>query len=205
MIIAFEGIDGAGKTTQSTKLFEKLKQQGYPVTRFKEPTNGIWGEKIRDLARNGRHNVETITEFEFFYNDRIDDVKNNILPSLNEKKIVVMDRYYPSSVAYQGARGLETDFIEKKNEEIAPKPDILIILDLEPKVALDRITGKRNETPNHFERRTYLENVRKIFLDRFKGRPNVLIIDGNDSRSIQIISRNIWKKVEPIVKKEVAS
>ncbi len=202
LIIAFEGIDGAGKTTQSLCLLEKLRGNGYPATRFHEPTNGIWGERIRDLATNGRQKIDAYTEFELFYQDRIYDVDNHIRPALKNKSIVIMDRYYYSSIAYQSARGLDPDFIEHKNEEIAPKADILILLDLDPEVALKRIRDKRNDTPNHFERKKYLEDVRKIFLQQFKGRQNVIVVDGDDSRSAQTICDEIWRKVEPVLKRE---
>jgi len=200
ILIAIEGIDRAGKTTQSIILLDKLSKSGYPVVRFHEPTDGIWGKRIKDLAQNGRHEINAETELAFFYSDRLEDVKDNIEPSLKDKKIVIMDRYYFSSVAYQGARGLAPDYVEKKNEDIAPKPDILIVLDLVPEVALNRIRHKRNAMPNHFERKKYLDRVRQIFLKQFSGRPNVRIIDGDDTRSISVVAREIWEIVEPIMR-----
>lgn len=205
LLIAIEGIDGAGKTTQSSKLLQKLQKNGYPAVRFKEPTYGIWGDKIRALSKNGRHKINAQTEFEFFYNDRLEDVHNNINPALEEKKIVIMDRYYPSSVAYQGARGLSCNYIEEKNKEIAPPPNVLIILDLEPEVSLKRIIDQRNETPNDFEEKEYLKNVRKIFLNYFKDRPNVFIIDGDGTRPVQVINQEIWKKVKPIINQQIVT
>lgn len=202
ILIAFEGIDGSGKTIQSKNLLERLRQKGYPANRLKEPTDGVWGDKIRDLARNGRHKIDANTEFDFFLNDRKEDVNKNIVPLLNKKEIVIMDRYYFSSVAYQGARGLDTDFIEKKNIEIAPQPHLVILLDLSPKVALKRIIHSRSEFPDHFEREKYLEDVRKIFLKQLKGRPNAIIIEGDESKSTQAISQNIWDKIEPIIRNE---
>ena len=198
-LIAIEGIDGAGKTTQSVILERRLKEEGYPVVRLHEPTEGRWGQKIKELAKNGRHKISPEAELEFFYLDRLEDVEKNIKPALREKKVVIMDRYYFSSVAYQGARGLDPDLIEKKNEEIAPIPNITIILDIEPEVALRRIRHKRNTTPNHFERKRYLELVRKIFLKQFSNRPNVVIIDGDDNRSIEIVASDIWKIVKPLI------
>lgn len=199
ILIAIEGIDGAGKTTQSTMLYDKLKKKGYPVVRFHEPTNGIWGERIKDLAKNGRHKVNAEDELDFFYRDRLEDVEHNINPSLKEKKIVIMDRYYFSSIAYQGARGLDPNYVEEKNESIAPKPDILIILDLSPEAALKRIRQNRNETPNHFERIKYLEKVRQIFLKQFSNRPYVRIMNGDVARSEESIAQEILEIVLPII------
>lgn len=201
VLIAIEGIDGAGKTTQSKILLEKLADKGYPAIGLHEPTKGRWGQKIKELAKNGRHKTKPETELDLFFLDRLEDVENNISPFLQKKRIVIMDRYYFSSVAYQGARGLSPDYIEKKNKKIAPMPDITIILDLDSEVALRRIRHKRNMTPNHFERKRYLDRVRQVFLKQFSNRPDVRIIDGDDTRSIQMVASEIWKIVEPIIRK----
>lgn len=202
VLVAIEGIDGAGKTTQTKLLGQKLAAEGYPVVCLHEPTDGIWGKKIKDLVKNGRHGISPDVESDYFIFDRLEDVETNIMPSLQKKKIVIMDRYYFSNVAYQGARGLALNSIEKKNEKIAPTPDITIILDLEPEVALQRIRCKRpSSTPNHFERKKYLERVRQNFLKQFSNRPNVIIIEGDDTSTIPIVASKIWKIVEPIIRK----
>lgn len=201
VLIAIEGIDGAGKTTQSEILAKRLTEKGYPIRSLHEPTEGKWGKKIKELAKNGRHQIEPETELDYFYFDRLEDVEKNIGPSLKEKKIVIMDRYYFSSVAYQSGRGLSPDHIEKRNTIIAPIPDITIILDLDPEVALTRIRHKRNMTPNHFERKKHLTHVRKVFLEQFSDRPNVKIIEGDRNRSIEMVASEIWNIVEPIVEK----
>jgi len=200
VLIAIEGIDGAGKTTQSRLLVEKLKETGYSAIWLHEPTDGKWGQKIRDLAKNGRHNTTPEEELNFFYQDRIEDVQNNIKPKLNEKSIVVMDRYYFSSVAYQGARGLNGEYIEKKNEEIAPVPDVLVILDISPTDSLKRIRATRQDGPNHFEKAKYLEKVRKLFLQNFSNREYTIIVDGNGNHSEKEIFSNLWAKIQPKIK-----
>lgn len=200
VLIAIEGIDGAGKTTQAQILLKTLTKKGYDAICLHEPTDGSWGKKIRELATNSRHKIKPETELEFFYLDRLEDVEKNIQPALQKKKIVIMDRYYFSSIAYQGARGIDPVFIEKKNEQVAPRPNLTIILDLDPEVALTRIRYKRNEKPNCFERRKYLEHVRQVFLKHFSNRPDVKIIDGDNTRPIQMIAADIWKVVEPIIK-----
>jgi dTMP kinase len=195
-LIAIEGIDGAGKTTQARLLAEELRKNRYLVVSLHEPTNGKWGQKIRDLANNGRQKTSPEEEMELFYRDRLEDVKNNIKPALDEKKIVVMDRYYFSNVAYQSERGLDPNLIEKKNEKIAPVPDITIIIDLEPDVSLRRIVHKRNGTPNYFEEKNRLESVRREFL-KLRTRANIYVLDGDDNRPIQAVFEDIWKIVEP--------
>jgi dTMP kinase len=200
ILIAIEGIDGAGKTTQAKILLAGLQKRGYPAILLHEPTSGKWGQKIKELASNGRHKTRPEEELELFYLDRVDDVKHNIAPFLHDKKVVIMDRYYFSNVAYQSERGLNPNQIEEKNTKIAPIPDITIILDLEPEVSLERIIQKRNGTPNHFERKGKLDRVRQAFLKQFGNRINVKVIDGDDSNSIENVASEIWRIVEPKIK-----
>jgi dTMP kinase len=204
ILIAIEGIDGAGKTTQSRLLLSRLTKEGYPVVCFHEPTAGKWGIKIKDLAKNGRHKTSPEEEMNFFYQDRVEDVEENILPALKDKKAIIMDRYYFSNIAYQSARGLDADTIENRNERIAPRPDLLIILDLTPQAALKRIKEKRNAKPNHFERLGHLEKIREVFLNRFKERSYVKIIDGDDARSETEIANEIWDIVKPLMRETEA-
>lgn len=204
VLIAIEGIDGAGKTTQSKILCGKLQKEGYPTACFHEPTDGKWGVKIRDLAKNGRRETSPEEEMNFFYQDRIEDVEKHISPALKDKEVVIMDRYYFSNIAYQSARGLDPRIIEERNEKIAPKPDLLIILDLTPQAALKRIKEKRSGKPNHFERLKHLEKIQETFLKYFRERPYAKIIDGDDARSESTIANEIWNVVKPIVKEAEA-
>ncbi len=200
VLIAVEGIDGAGKTTQTLLLAERLKKVGYSTINLHEPTEGKWGQRIREIAKSGRQNISPEEELNLFYQDRLEDVTSNINPSLQEKKIVLMDRYYFSSIAYQGARGLDINAIEKMNEEFAPKPDILFILDLKPSVAIQRIKRNRDDGPNEFEKNKHLEKAREIFLDRFSNREYTKIIEANGRRSPEEISNSIWLIVEPVIR-----
>jgi len=163
LLIVIEGIDGAGKTTQVKRLTDHFKSLGYDTIMFKEPTDGQYGQQIRMLAKSGRDKVTPTDEFELFLKDRIEDCKLNILPALKKKKLVFMDRYYFSNIAYQGALGLDKNFILRRNEEIAPVPDLVIFLDALPKVGLNRIENFRKEEHNYFEREDYLNKVLEIF------------------------------------------
>jgi len=162
-LIAIEGIDGAGKTTQAHRLQEYLIASGYDAIYLKEPTSGIYGQQIRMLAIHGRDLDRPETEHELFLADRTEDVENNILPSLREGKIVIMDRYYISNICYQGVLGLNPQKIKSDNEEFAPKPDLVILLDIAPRVGIRRIIEKRKETNNHFEKENYLNKVKNLF------------------------------------------
>ncbi len=162
ILIALEGIDGAGKTTQVMKLKNYYQGLGFRVSVFKEPTDGYYGKQIRKLAKSGR-NVSPQEEFELFLRDRIEDCELNIVPALKRKELIFIDRYYFSSIAYQGALGLDIDYIWKKNEEIAVVPDLVIILDVAVKIGLSRIIFSRKEKPNYFEKEEYQQKVREIF------------------------------------------
>src|SRR5271168_4347864 len=99
-LIAIEGIDGTGKTTQAHHVQELLQSRKLVVIRTKEPTTGHWGQVLRDSALTGRLSLEE--EVETFIKDRKEHVETKINPALKDGHIVIADRYYFSSMAYQG-------------------------------------------------------------------------------------------------------
>jgi dTMP kinase len=115
---------------------------------------------LRDSALTGRLSLEE--ELEAFINDRKEHVDKVIIPELEAGKVVIVDRYYFSSMAYQGARGIDPDEIRRRNEVFAPEPDLLVILDLEPKSGLERIRT-RGDRATHFEKTRTLARAREIF------------------------------------------
>lgn len=175
-LIAFEGIDGAGKTTQAHLLQDELQGQGLAVIRTKEPTTGQYGQVLRDSALTGR--LSPTEELEYFLKDRQEHVKTKIQPAIESGKVVIIDRYYFSTAAYQGCRGLDPAELLAQNEKFAPEPDLLILLDLEPKVGLERIRT-RGDRANHFEKTDTLAKAREIFLGIQK--PYKVTIDATKS------------------------
>jgi dTMP kinase len=161
LFIVFEGLDGAGKTTQIRLLYDHLRQEGYNVVCLKEPTGGPWGQKIRHLAQHGRRGVPPATELEWFLEDRRQDVEENIRPALARGRIVVLDRYYFSTMAYQGALGCDPEVIRTRNEAFAPSPDLLFLLEISPAEGLQRVQQDRKL--DDFERLDYLEQVAALF------------------------------------------
>lgn len=168
-----EGIDGTGKSTQARRLAAWLRERGHQVVLDREPTDGPWGRKLRESADRGRLAPEE--ELELFLRDRREHVENLIAPSLAEGKVVVLDRYYFSTMAYQGSRGFDPAAIRRANEEFAPVPDLLLILDLGVDAALARI-GARGDTTNAFEKHESLERCRAVFL-ALAAEPFVRVID----------------------------
>jgi len=191
ILVAIEGIDGAGKTTQVELLGKALREAGEQVVISKEPTDGQWGQRIRASAQNGR--MPLVDELEAFIEDRKEHVANIIGPALTTGQIVVLDRYFYSTIAYQGARGADVVELAKEMEALAPRPDVVILLDLAPRVALDRIAGSRGDTPNHFEKVGYLAKVRKIFQRLTESHTEMRRFDGH--RSIKDIHRDIVEEL----------
>lgn len=162
MLIVFEGIDGVGKTTHSELLAEWFRSKGREVVTSHEPTKGPWGAKLRRSASSGRLSPQD--ELEYFIKDRRQHVEQLIEPSLAAAKVVILDRYYFSNMAYQGSRGFDPAKIRAENETFAPLPDLLFILDIPVDDALARI-GARGDTANEFEKREALTGCREILLN----------------------------------------
>jgi dTMP kinase len=159
--IVIEGIDGTGKSTQAKRLGDWLVSLGFEVTLSREPTSGPWGTLLRESAATQRLSPED--ELEYFLKDRHQHVEELIKPSIAAGKVVILDRYYFSNMAYQGSRGMDPQEIRRKNEAFAPQPDLLIIMDLDVDIALARI-GARGDIANEFEKRENLEYCREVFL-----------------------------------------
>ncbi|HET6409726.1 MAG TPA: dTMP kinase [Chthoniobacteraceae bacterium] len=160
-LLVIEGIDGAGKSTLQRRLSDWCRTQGRTVITSREPTDGPHGRALRESARTGRLSPEA--ELELFLKDRHEHVTNVIAPALARGEIVILDRYYLSTAAYQGARGINPEQILAANEAFAPPPDLVLLLDLDPSSGHDRI-GSRGGAPDGFEGAAYLADVRRIFL-----------------------------------------
>ena len=167
--IVFEGIDGAGKTTQINMLKNALEERGISCVTTAEPTDLPSGREIRD-ALAGRTKKTPLEMAEMFSCDRI--IHNNhkecgINVTLEKGVSVISDRYYYSSLAYQGAAlGYDTVAALNLDKEEIRTPDICIFLDLTPEKSLERI-GKRGEAAEIYENFDYLTKTRKMFFDVF--------------------------------------
>lgn len=143
-------------------LAERLSKAGYEVELTREPSDGVWGRRIREsFLASARLGLKE--ECELFLLDRQEHVANVISPALRDGKVVVCDRYYFSTMAYQGARGANVEDIRMQNERIAPVPDRVFYLQLAPERALQRIQELRGDIPNNFESLEYLRRVAAIF------------------------------------------
>ena len=165
LFILFEGIDGSGKSTQSNLLFRYFESIGLPAVKLFEPTDGEWGRKIREMLR-GEDMPPADELLNLFIKDREEDAEKNILPALNGKKIIIMDRYYYSNAAYQGAAGISPEKIIAKNrEKDFPEPDRVYFIDIPPAIAVMRVTNRSEAEKDVFEKESFLEKVRDIYLE----------------------------------------
>jgi dTMP kinase len=162
-LIALEGLDGVGKTTQARLLAHYLARLGLPVILTREPTNGFFGQKIRQIINNGRQGLTPAAELELFLADRQEHVQQVIGPALADGKTVITDRYYFSSMAYQGALGLDPREIQRRHEDFAPPPDLVIILDLPLDEVSRRLEQRGTPASRSFEDIDYLAKVAAIF------------------------------------------
>ncbi|HCC53531.1 MAG TPA: hypothetical protein DEQ20_01185, partial [Desulfobulbaceae bacterium] len=157
-LIAFEGIDGTGKTTQIAMLAAVLCKRGLSVVATKEPTDGQYGLKIRELYKN-RKSVTPEEELALFLDDRREHVVRVIAPALACGQVVLTDRYYYSTAAYQGAAGHDPQKIITANELFAPVPDMVIILEAPVSLGVHRVQRIRGEVLNDFEQEETLVRV----------------------------------------------
>lgn len=194
ILIAIEGIDGTGKSTQVGMLADYLRTRGYTVTVTREPTDGPYGRKIRRLFVD-RRQCSPAEELELFIKDRRQHVHEVIDPALARGHIVVTDRYYFSTAAYQGAAGHDPEEIFAQNS-FAPEPDLVILLTMEPGASLARIKELRREELNDFEQEDQLQRVAGLF-DSFN---NSRIVRINADAPVQQVGENIRAVVDKMLR-----
>ncbi len=164
--IVFEGIDGCGKTTQVEQLVTALEKQGRSVLRLREPGGTPLGDAVRGLLLERRgFAMSAWTEVFLFMASRAQLVAEKLLPALEEGRTIVLDRYYYSTAAYQGAAGkVGVPLVIDLAESVAnfPKADLVLLLDIDPQVALRRLGGARDRVED--KGTAYQKKVRAAFL-----------------------------------------
>lgn len=181
LFIAFEGGDGAGKSTQAAKLAKALESGGFTVLRTREPGGTAIGEKLRSLVLDHGHgHIDAHTEALIFAASRAAHASQVIRPALERGEIVLTDRYIDSSVAYQGAgRGLGTEAVRDINAWATSdlQPDLTVLLDVEPAVGRQRRTaGEAAEDRLESEADEFHAKIRAAFLDLAAARPDAYLV-----------------------------
>jgi dTMP kinase len=199
MFIAIEGIDGSGKSTTIKELCKYLEIKGHSVLRTAEPTDMPTGKLIREvLAKKDEESRLTHEMLALmFASDRLNHLRERVWSALKEKKIVVTDRYFFSSIAYQSVN-VSYDWIKEINR-FATMPDMLVFIDVSIDKALERISTFRQKT-ELYETREYLEQIDrnyKTVIADFKDSMRIIYLDGN--LKMDEIYSDIEKKFEGIL------
>lgn len=181
LFIAFEGGDGAGKSTQAARLAEALESRGLKVLRTREPGGTPIGEKLRSLVLDHGHgHIDAHTEALIFAASRAAHAGQVIRPALERGDIVLTDRYIDSSVAYQGAgRDLGTDAVRSLNEWATEglQPDLTVLLDVDPADGRRRRTaGDAAEDRLESEADEFHALIREAFLQLAASRPDAYLV-----------------------------
>tara|TARA_B100000315_G_C14581395_1_gene590672 strand:- start:125 stop:742 length:618 start_codon:yes stop_codon:yes gene_type:complete len=168
IFIVLDGLDGSGKSEMARLLYEHFsKNDKYDVLVTREPTDGKYGKEIRErLAKEDDPKINGKEMLELFIQDREDHLKNKVIPFLNKTNdkdvnIVICDRYYYSTMAFQSVQGLDTKMLIELNKEFL-KPEVAFILDVKPETALERISGRKKEK---FEQLEFMNKLRARFLE----------------------------------------
>jgi len=212
LFITFEGLEGCGKTTQAKMLFDFLKKQKIPSIYTKEPGGTKIGDKIRKILLDQKNDgMDYKTEMLLFLASRAENVRLIILPALEEGKIVISDRFYDSTTAYQGCgRGIDLEIIKNLNSLVVGEaiPDLTFILDIDPYEGLKRSASFGNSSEMRFEEEFINKKIigGKLFLERV--RQGYYQLSQEESGRIKTIDANrskedIYNEIVGIVKRKI--
>jgi len=161
-LIVFEGIDGCGKSTQLALAAKALRAGGHEVVETREPTEGSFGRRIRAMARSGEQ-VDPETELEWFFEDRREHMREVVEPAIAAGKVVLSDRSYISTVAYQGARGLDPKKILAACEAEFRRPDLVLVFTIPAEEGMARIDARGGVLEAAFEELGFQRRVAEVF------------------------------------------
>ena len=187
-LIVIEGIDGSGKSTNCAMLSKELQKRNIKNIYTFEPTYGTYGSKLRESFT--KENLNPYEELDLFVKDRQEHLEKEIKPALEQGYIVILDRYYYSSVAYQGAKGVDPNHILSLHKDFIIIPDLVFIFHLPVEIALQRIMSKRGFV-DRFESYDYLKTVDELFYS-FEA-PYIHHINANDD--INTINNTLLSKI----------
>jgi dTMP kinase len=191
VFICIEGLDGSGKTTQAGLLTKRL-YKSHNTFYTAEPSRGKTGTFIRESCLYGEKRLPTEAEALLFAADRVEHVKNEIKPALEEGKLVICDRYVYSSLAYQGSAGLSLDWIKTINSR-ALQPDFGIFIDVSPERVLERLQRKKSVMETLETQR----KVREVYL-KFVEKGELVRIDGDKPKDV--VADLLYAKVLALLK-----
>lgn len=203
IFVTFEGIDGSGKSTQANSLLRRIQEKGYNAVLFREPGGTRISEQIRQILLSTKHSeMAVITEVMLYSAARAQLTEEMIIPGLKENDIVVCDRYFDSTIAYQGyGRGISLEFIDALIKEAAKRvwPDITFLVDVDVELAekrsgtigrLDRIEMETVEFKD-----TVIRGFREIASN---DRDRIVVLDG--SQEVESLTDIAWERIESLLR-----
>ena len=195
-LISFEGIEGVGKSTQINLILKWLTSKGLSSKLLREPGSTEFGEKIRELLLSKDYTISAHSELLLMFAARAEMIKEH-LAKANED-IVLCDRYYHASIAYQGyGRKLPLDLIDSLVKNInCPIPNLTIIYDLDVNLSFKR---KAKDDIDRIESsgKNFFEDVRKGYQQIANEREEVVILDA--SESIEVLNQQTKDLIEPLI------
>ena len=177
MFICLEGLDGSGKTTHTNRLIRNLQKQGIDAVYTTEPSHNVLGTFIRSSVLEAKTRAPRVIEAVLFALDRIEHLEKDVIPALKNGKVVVSDRCIYSSLAYQGAAGLDVEWIEEINRFALP-PDLAIYIDVSPEVVIKRIRRKKSI----MEKLETQRKVQQVYLN-YVNKGKLLSINGDRQKA----------------------
>ena len=201
--ISFEGIDGAGKTTQINLLKEKLKKCGFNVSIYREPGGTEITEKIREIILKKEFKISVQCELLLFLAARAELVRNTILHDLKNNSFVICDRFIDSTIVYQGyGRKIDLKLIERLNDFVVSDviPSCTFYLDIDVDTMVSRKKGMNKDRMEQ-SGLVFFKNVRKGYLTLEKKEDRIIKINAN--KRIEAIQSDIWEKIKVIFKGQI--
>ena len=197
--ITIDGVEGAGKSTQIDLICSYLHRKDIEVVRTREPGGTDIGEKIRSVLLDvDNKEMHSDTELLLMFSSRNELIQNKIIPTLNEGKWVVSDRFTDASFAYQGGgRMLSLDRIAKLENWVLGsfKPDLTFLLDISVEIGMTRVEARNAKDRIEQEERAFFERVRSVFIERSKIYPDRIKLI-NAERSVDEIQTQIQSTIE---------
>lgn len=207
IIISFEGPDGAGKTTVLEQVFPVLQEKGYDIVTTREPGGVEIAERIRDVILDVNHvAMDSKTELLLYMAARRQHYVEKVLPALEAGKVVLIDRFIDSSIAYQGAgRGLDKDIITRLNDFATDsrKPDLTLYFDVESEIGLARIAKNTEREVNRLdlEKLDMHKRVREGYLALTEQEKRIVTIDASRELA-DVVSETLHTILEQLAKNE---
>ncbi len=201
VLITFEGPEGSGKSTQVALLAQELEKRNFKVLCTREPGGTALGEEVRKILLNKVEKMEPLSELFLYAAARFQHTVERIKPALKKGQVIICDRYLDSSIAYQAyGRGLDLQTVEMVNNLATDliKPDITILLDLDPEEGLGRFKGRELDRMEK-ENLLFHRRVRQGYLELGNREERFLVFEADlDERELHslILSKVLYYLVE---------